>query len=36
VFNPWGYAPDAFDEEGRLGPGGATGPLWLKNLFVRT
>ena len=36
VFNPWGYAPDAFDEEGDWGQAARTGPLWLKNLFVRT
>lgn len=36
VFNPWGYAPDAFDEEADWGQAARTGPLWLKNLFVRT
>lgn len=36
VFNPWGYAPDAFDEEEDWGQAARTGPLWLKNLFVRT
>jgi predicted nucleic acid-binding protein len=36
VFNPWGYAPDAFDEDGDWGQAARTGPLWLKNLFVRT
>ncbi|MET0309071.1 MAG: type II toxin-antitoxin system VapC family toxin [Sphingomonas sp.] len=36
LFNPWGYAPDAFDEEADWGQAARTGPLWLKNLFVRT
>jgi predicted nucleic acid-binding protein len=33
VFNPWGYTPDA--EDGDWGQAGRSGPLWLKNLFVR-
>jgi predicted nucleic acid-binding protein len=33
VFNPWGYAPD--DEGDDWGQAGRSGPLWLKNLFVR-
>lgn len=36
VFNPWGYAPDPAEEEGDWGQAGRTGPLWLRNLFVRT
>ena len=36
VFNPWGYAPDAFDEEVDWGQAARTGRLWLKNLFIRT
>jgi len=35
VFNPWGYTPDA-DEDGDWGAAARTGPMWLKNLFVRT
>jgi predicted nucleic acid-binding protein len=34
VFNPWGYTPD--DEGDDWGQAGRSGPLWLKNLFVRT
>lgn len=34
VFNPWGYTAD--DEGDDWGQAGRTGPLWLKNLFVRT
>ncbi|MCW3849141.1 type II toxin-antitoxin system VapC family toxin [Sphingomonas sp. LB-2] len=33
VFNPWGYTPDAEDDD--WGQAGRSGPLWLKNLFVR-
>lgn len=36
TFNPWGYAPDALDDEADWGQAARTGPLWLKNLFVRT
>lgn len=35
VFNPWGYTPDA-DEDDDWGQAARTGPMWLKNLFVRT
>ncbi len=34
LFNPWGYTPDA-DAEEDWGLAARTGPLWLKNLFVR-
>jgi hypothetical protein len=34
LFNPWGYTPDA-DEDDDWGAAARTGPLWLKNLFVR-
>jgi predicted nucleic acid-binding protein len=34
LFNPWGYTPDA-DEDADWGQAARTGPLWLKNLFVR-
>jgi predicted nucleic acid-binding protein len=34
LFNPWGYTPeDADDADWRQAA--RTGPLWLKNLFVR-
>lgn len=34
LFNPWGY--DADEEETDWRQAGKTGPLWLKNLFIRT
>jgi predicted nucleic acid-binding protein len=34
LFNPWGYTPDAEDDDD-WGAAARTGPLWLKNLFVR-
>jgi len=36
VFNPWGYAPEAMDEAADWGQAGKAGPMWLKNLFVRS
>ena len=36
VFNPWGYTPEAAEEDADWGQAARTGPLWLKNLFVRT
>ena len=37
LFNPWGYAPDAQeDEDSDWRQAARAGPLWLKNLFVRT
>lgn len=36
VFNPWGYAPEAAEEDSDWRQAARTGPLWLKNLFVRT
>jgi predicted nucleic acid-binding protein len=37
LFNPWGYAPDAgAEEDGDWGEASRAGPLWLRNLFVRT
>jgi len=36
VFNPWGYAPDAVDDAADWGQAGKAGPMWLKNLFVRS
>ncbi|HWI85829.1 MAG TPA: type II toxin-antitoxin system VapC family toxin [Sphingomonas sp.] len=34
LFNPWGYTA-AEDEDTDWRQAGRTGPLWLKNLFVR-
>jgi predicted nucleic acid-binding protein len=34
VFNPWGYQPAAEEED--WGDAARAGPLWLRNLFVRT
>lgn len=34
LFNPWGY--DAEVEEADWRQASKTGPLWLKNLFIRT
>ena len=36
IFNPWGYTPDASEDDSDWGQAARTGPLWLKNLFVRT
>jgi len=35
LFDPRGYTPDAAEDEGDWRDAGRTGPLWLKNLFVR-
>jgi toxin FitB len=35
LFNPWGYTPEDLDEDTDWRQAGRTGPLWLKNLFVR-
>jgi toxin FitB len=34
TFNPWGYSPDATEDDDWR-QAGRGGPLWLKNLFVR-
>jgi toxin FitB len=34
LFNPWGYAPED-EDDGDWRQAARTGPLWLKNLFVR-
>lgn len=36
LFNPWAYDPDMDDEEADWRQAAKTGPLWLKNLFIRT
>jgi predicted nucleic acid-binding protein len=35
VFNPWGYSPEAA-EEGDWAQLAKAGPVWLKNLFIRS
>lgn len=35
LFDPRGYTPDALEEDGDWRDASRTGPLWLKNLFVR-
>ena len=34
LFNPWGYTP-ADEDDGDWRQAARTGPVWLKNLFVR-
>ena len=36
VFNPWGYTPDASEEDADWRKAARAGPQWLKNLFIRT
>lgn len=36
LFNPWGYKPEAMEDDGDWGQLAKSGPLWLKNLFVRS
>jgi predicted nucleic acid-binding protein len=36
LFNPWGYTPDALEEGADWDEASRAGPLWLRNLFVRT
>jgi predicted nucleic acid-binding protein len=36
VFNPSGYSPDAAEDETDWREAARNGPLWLKNLFIRT
>ena len=35
TFDPWGWRPDAAEEDADWRQAARTGPLWLKNLFVR-
>lgn len=35
LFDPRGYTPDTAEDEGDWRDAARTGPLWLKNLFVR-
>ena len=36
AFNPWGYRPEASEEDADWRQAARTSSLWLKNLFVRT
>ncbi|RYY23452.1 MAG: PIN domain-containing protein [Sphingomonadales bacterium] len=36
TFNPWGYTPEAAEEDMDWGQASRTGPVWLKNLFIRS
>jgi predicted nucleic acid-binding protein len=36
LLDPWGMPPKVEDEDGDWGQAARAGPLWLKNLFVRT
>ncbi len=36
TFNPWGYAPAPAEEDADWRQVARTGPLWLKNLFIRS
>lgn len=35
VFNPWGYKPEALDDEEDWGEAAKAGAQWLRNIFVR-
>jgi predicted nucleic acid-binding protein len=35
IFNPWGYAPETPEDDADWAQAARTGPLWLRNLFVR-
>jgi predicted nucleic acid-binding protein len=35
TFNPWGYTPDADEEDTDWREAGKASPVWLKNLFLR-
>lgn len=35
VFNPWGYKPEALDDEEDWGQAAKAGTQWLRNIFVR-
>jgi predicted nucleic acid-binding protein len=36
VFNPWGYEPEPAEEDADWRQVAKSGPLWLKNLFIRS
>lgn len=35
LFDPWRYTPDAAEDDADWREAARTGPLWLRNLFVR-
>lgn len=35
LFNPWGYKPEALDDEEDWGQAAKAGTQWLRNIFVR-
>ena len=36
VFNPWGYRPEPAEEDADWRQVARTGPMWLRNLFIRS
>jgi predicted nucleic acid-binding protein len=36
LFNPSGYAPERAEDDADWGQAGKTGPVWLRNLFLRS
>ena len=36
VFNPWGYSPEAAEDDADWNQATRAGPMWLQNLFVRS
>lgn len=36
TFNPWGYAPAPAEDDSDWRQVARTGPLWLRNLFIRS
>jgi predicted nucleic acid-binding protein len=36
VFNPWGWRPEPAEEDADWRQVAKSGPLWLKNLFIRS
>ncbi len=35
LFNPWGYTPDGNEDDADWQQVASSGPMWLKNLFLR-
>ena len=36
TFNPWGYAPEPTEDDADWRQVARTGPMWLRNLFIRS